>query len=143
MTHLHNSSFSSCYVYSRTSYTDDCNNNLLYNTFVIKEQNNTKQKLSEELVASSKSKSRYGRRKLDFFFYSHAVAIMSYLSLHIKYLVDLDRIENTASNNSYRDMCAFIAAGKFLRSRCLETAVSSGSTIRLVRWEQTDTQTSK
>jgi hypothetical protein len=43
-------------------------------------------------------------------------------------LQDTGRMENTASNSSIADMY-FFAAGTCLSSRCLATAVSSGSTI--------------
>jgi hypothetical protein len=43
------------------------------------------------------------------------------------------RIENTASNSSSIISCVFIAAGKYLSSRCLAMTVSSVSTILVYR----------
>jgi hypothetical protein len=45
------------------------------------------------------------------------------------YIVDTDRVENTAFNSSSIVACVFVAVGKCLWSHCLATTISSGSTL--------------
>jgi hypothetical protein len=50
-------------------------------------------------------------------------------SLNFILFYDTDRMVNTESNSSSIVACIFVAAGNCLSSRCLATAVSSGSTV--------------
>jgi hypothetical protein len=53
---------------------------------------------------------------------SHCLATINwYTDLQTLLWCDTDCIENEASNNSSIVACLFVAAGTFLRSRCLET----------------------
>jgi hypothetical protein len=68
----------------------------------------------------------------------HAVLQLNFLSLYTEY--DMDRIENTAYNRSSIVACEFVAAGTCLLSRCLATAVYTGSAIldfKHLGWTQT------